>query len=76
MKPNTKFNRQFIDVYIQEISIVISVYPMIFTTDRWGTTPKIFTNVVIEGIYPLLFRQVITNKGPESFKSACKAIYA
>jgi hypothetical protein len=75
MKPSNKFDRQLIDIYIQEVSNLISIYPMMFTVDNGGTTPKKITKAFLEGIYPLPFRQVVTDKGPETLKSAINTIY-
>ena len=48
---------------------------MMFTVDNGGTTPKNFTKAFLEGIYPPPFRQIVTDKGLETLKSAIKAIY-
>ena len=75
MKPSPNYNRELIDSYVQEISNLISIHLMIFTADQGGATPKKFTEVFLEGLYPLPFRQAVSDAGPENFDSVCTSIY-
>ena len=38
-------------------------------------SPKKFAEVYLEGLYPLTFRQAVSDTGPEDFDSVCLAIY-
>ncbi len=75
MKPTTKFTRQGVDLYIQAVSKLLDQYPAMFDVDHGGTTPKLFTEVFLEGLFPLPFRNDVKDKGSESFSLALKAIY-
>jgi hypothetical protein len=75
MKQSNSFNRQKIDIYIQEVNNLIVKYPRMSTVDCGGTTPKNFTKAFLDGIYPLPFRRAVHDKGPETLQSAIKAIY-
>ncbi len=63
MKDTDKFNRQAVDVYIQHVINLLTKYPMMFNLQNGGTTPKNFTIVFLDGLYPLALHQAVRDRG-------------
>ncbi len=57
------FNQQLCDIYIQNELNLLPQYPPILDKSHGGTSPKIFSEVVVQGIYPLTLRQDILDSG-------------
>ena len=69
------FNQQLCDIYIQNVLNLLSQYPTLLDKSHGGTSPKKFSEVVVQGIYSITLRQDILVSGPVDLDEVIISLY-